>query len=75
MPRPNKINSNIIRLKSVDQTIIERKDCLQVNLCFKDIDVFTEDEWTIIGDRFGCKAVNDNTIALKTQNSWKGLVI
>ena len=75
MPRPKKINSSIIRLKSVDQTIIESKDCLQVNLCFKDIGVFTEKEWSIIGNCFGCKAVNENTIALNTQNSWKGLVM
>ena len=75
MPRPKKENQTTIKLKSVDTTIIERKDCLQVNLCFTDVDVFTKEEWGIIGSRFGCKAVDDNTITLKTQNSWKGLVM
>ena len=75
MPRKKTIDTDIIKLKSIDQTIIESKDCLQVNLCFKDVDVFAEDEWAIIGSRFGCEAVNANTIALNTQNSWKGLVM
>ena len=74
MPREKTINKKQIELKNIDQTIIENKDCLQVNLCFTDINVFTPKERTIMRSCFGCN-VNDNTIVLKTKNSWKGLVM
>lgn len=75
MPRKKTIDTNVIKLKNVDQSIIERKDCLRVELCFTNIKVFKPKQWETMGSCFGCRAVNDNTITLATMNSWKGLVM
>lgn len=75
MPKKKTIDTEVIKLKSIDQSVIERKDCLEVNLCFKDTKVFSPDEWKIIFNHFKCSVVEDNTIALQTRNSWKGLVM
>lgn len=75
MPRKKTINTDLIKLISIDQSIIERKDCLGVNLCFKDADVFSLEEWRIIFYHFKCSVVGDYTITLRTRNSWKGLIM
>lgn len=72
MPRMKTIDTDVIKLRSIDQSIIERKDCLGVNLCFKDADVFSSEEWGIIFYHFKCSVVGDYTITLRTRNSWKG---
>lgn len=75
MPRKKTIDTDVIKFKNIDQSIIERKDCLRVKLCFKNIREFTPDQRTTMGSYFGCRFVNDNMITLVTRNSWKGLIM
>lgn len=74
MPRVSSIKPNEERISNIDLSFIQRKNCLGVKLKFNKS--FTPKQWHTLKTYFKCEINEDeNTIAIKLGNSWKGLVM
>ena len=74
MPRKKMVNQNMIPLKNMDQSIIERKNCLGVKLMFTE--PFSATQGEIVRSQFKCALDKENiTLTRNVKNSWKGLIM
>ena len=74
MPRKKTIDSENIRLSGISEDVIERKNCLQANLVFKE--PLSPICWHLSKEYLKCSVdKRSQTISVSLKNSWKGLVV
>lgn len=74
MPRKKIIDTPIIKIKNINEEIVEKKDCLQVNLVFNE--PLSKADLNVMQEYFKISIAPDNkTITRAIKNSWKGLVM
>lgn len=74
MPRVSSLKPNEEKLSKIDVAFIESKDCLGAKLKFNE--AFNPKQWHTLKTYFRCTVSEvDNTVTIKLNNSWKGLVM
>lgn len=73
MPRPKTINTTSIKLEKINKAIVERKNCLRVEIVFKT--AFTTDQIAVLSGFYGFGiSSNGKVLSGKVKNSWKSLI-
>ena len=74
MPRVSSLKMNGERLENIDWTFIQNNSCLGAKLRFTE--GFNPKQWHTLKTYFRCAVSEDeNTVIIKLNNSWKGLVM
>lgn len=74
IPRKKIIDTEEIRISSIDKQIVERKNCLQVKLQFNE--TFSMEIWDILKDFYKFQTDKKTlTLTRNIRNSWKGFVM